>query len=282
MIPDEIARELGQRDNRADKQRLDAKIATFAMFLFKEAKARQTGLKSYKQFVTRIFGGEPWREARKTDSQVLTFNYDRLFEIACLESFEDLRDPNCSCYGKDALNSGFFPYVDGGRLVAPALDQFCFLKLHGSAGWWVKPEIGGEARKYWFSDPQKAMTLDEIEKSISKQRDAYFGWQPLIAFPYERQKSRQHFRDKRKSSGYKWAPYIDLVWESAATLIAAATEVRVVGYSFHPIDSRPMVDELLTQAKCEKIVIQNTTDVRANLESYKVLRGRLDYDPTPF
>ena len=64
--------------------------------------------------------------------------------------------------------------------------------------------------------------------------------------------------------------------------MADATEVRVIGYSFDPIDSRYMVNELLSKVTCEKIVIQNKIDVRKNLESYAQLRGRLDYDPKPF
>jgi hypothetical protein len=64
--------------------------------------------------------------------------------------------------------------------------------------------------------------------------------------------------------------------------VANATEVRVVGYSFNPIDSRYMVNELLSKATCEKIVIQNKADVRRNLETYRQFKGRLEYDPTPF
>jgi len=68
----------------------------------------------------------------------------------------------------------------------------------------------------------------------------------------------------------------------AASVVAHATEVRVIGYSFNPIDSRHMVTNLLTKATCEKIVIQNRVDVRKSLESYKELGRRLDFDPTPF
>ena len=64
--------------------------------------------------------------------------------------------------------------------------------------------------------------------------------------------------------------------------MANATEVRVIGYSFSPIDSRYMVNELLSKATCEKIVIQNKVDVRRNLESYVQAKSPLDYDRTPF
>jgi hypothetical protein len=64
--------------------------------------------------------------------------------------------------------------------------------------------------------------------------------------------------------------------------VANATEVRVIGYSFNPIDSRHMVNQLLSKATCEKVVIQNKVDVRRNLESYRQFKDRLHHDSTPF
>ena len=106
----------------------------------------------------------------------------------------------------------------------------------------------------------------------------------MIAFPHERQLSRQYDKDHDKSSDYPWAPHIDTVWEHAAKLLETATEVRVIGYSFNPIDSRYVVKELLSKAKCDKIVIQNkdVEAVKNSLASYKILRGRLEFHQTPF
>jgi hypothetical protein len=75
------------KEKPAAKQILDAKIATLAMFLAREDAARKTRLPRYRDFITRILGGPHWTAARETDCCVLTFNYDRLLEIAFSESF---------------------------------------------------------------------------------------------------------------------------------------------------------------------------------------------------
>jgi len=277
-------KELSRRQALTDKQIRDAKIATSAMFLAKEPKARETGLPRYRQFITEVFGGPPCEIAvRETDCHVLTFNYDRLFEIAFLESFPDYDASRGFLYGKDALNSAFNPDFGCCSVVQPVPDRFCFLKLHGSAGWWAKRDNETGERRCWPSGPLKALSLVEIEKSIPKQRGV-FGWEPLITFPHERQLSREFFKSNEKSIGYAWAPYTDAVWKHAADVVANATEVKVVGYSFNPIDSRYMVNELLNKTTCQKVVIQNkdVETVRKNLASYTQLRGRLEFDPTPF
>lgn len=276
--------EFVERERIAARQILDAKIAASAMFLAREDKARQTGLRSYKSFITQILGGPPWEEARKGDCSLLTFNYDRLFEIAFPECFPTFDLRNCSLYACDALNSGFDFNFGKRSLVQPTPGRFCFLKMHGSAGWWVKVKhdgVRGE-RCYWPTSPVQALSAEEIEKTIPKECGGPFGWEPLLAFPHERQESQEHFSYKGESSGYAWAPYIDAVWQHAAGVMANATEVRVIGYSFNPIDSRHMVNQLLSKATCQKIVIQDKVDVRRNLESYRQFKDRLEFDPTPF
>jgi hypothetical protein len=281
IIEDEA--EFGRRMRWAAKHIQHAKIATSAMFLAREEAARRTGLPRHKQFIAEILGGggAPWQDAlRESSCQVLTFNYDQLFEIAFLEAFRSFDSRSHFLYGQEALNSGFLHYGDC-KLVDPAQGRFCFLKLHGSVGWWVERKTGG-GKLYSVSAPVKALSLAEIEGSIPGERDPLSGPEPLMAFPHERQGSQKYLRDQGKSSDYLWAPYIDAVWQHAASIVANATEVRVVGYSFNPIDSRYMVNELLSKATCEKIVIQNKADVRRNLETYRQFKGRLEYDPTPF
>ena len=270
------------KEELAAKQILAAKIATWAMFLAREDKARKTRLPRYRDFITQILGGPPWTAAREADCCVLTFNYDRLFEIAFSESFPTFDLRNHPVYGSDALNSSFDHKFGEWSVVPPTPGRFCFLKLHGSAGWWVKRDHGRRARQYWLADPAEAMSLEQIEASIPKNCGGPLGWEPLLAFPHERQESQEVFNARGESSDHVWAPYIDAVWQHAARVLANAAEVRVIGYSFNPIDSRYMVNELLSEATCERIVIQNKVDVRTNLESYRQLRGRLDFDPTPF
>jgi hypothetical protein len=273
-----------ERENTAARQILDAKIATSAMFLAREAKARQTGLRSYKSFITQILGGPPWEEARKADCSVLTFNYDRLFEIAFPECFATFDLRNHPLYASDALNSCLDFNFGKWSLAQPTPGRFCFLKMHGSAGWWVKVKRDGGRGERWYCPafPVQGLSVEQIEKTIPRECGGPFGWEPLLAFPHERQESQEYFNYKGESSGCDWAPYIDAVWQQAASVVANATEVSVIGYSFNPIDSRHMVNQLLSKATCEKIVIQNKVDVRRNLESYRQFKDRLEFDPTPF
>lgn len=211
---------------------------------------------------------------------MLTFNYDQLFEIACLEMFRSCDSRSHSLYDQEALNSGFLLSGDY-NLVDPAPSRFCFLKLHGSVGWWVGWKIGG-GKEYRVSVPLKPRSLVEIEAAIPAERDPLSGPEPLMAFPHERQGSQEYLSAQGKSSDYLWAPYIDKVWQHAADVVANATEVRVIGYSFSPIDRSHMVNQILSKAIRARIVIQNKVDVRRNLESYPQLKDRLKFDLRPF
>jgi hypothetical protein len=120
-----------------DKQITNAKIAVSTMFLNREQKARETGLKSYERFIASLFGGGKWDEVMRSapNCHVLSFNYDRLFEIAFLKYFQSSDFSSVSLYGNQILNSGFNHRVNGGfDKVEPETDRFSFLKLHGSAG----------------------------------------------------------------------------------------------------------------------------------------------------
>lgn len=273
--------------SKMQKQIRDAKIATSALFCAKETKAsKMAAFQRYKLLIAEIFGGYPWQDAvKEADCHVLTFNYDRLFEMAFLEYFRDFDAGNTFVYGKDALNSSFDLSTRELSVVRPALDHFCFLKLHGSASWWgQRHQHDPNNRRYHFPLPLKPINLDEIENSIPKERDVAYGWESLIVFPHERKFSQDFLKERGESSGYPWAQYIDTIWNYAAALLEAATEVRVIGYSFNPIDSRHVVNELFSKVKCEKIIIQNKDieAVKKNLASYKILRGRLEFDQTPF
>ena len=105
-------------------------------------------------------------------------------------------------------------------------------------------------------------------------------WEALITFPHEKQRALAN-----REHGFSYNPYICQVWDHAAGLLASATEVKVIGYSFSVIDSRHMVETLLSKAtQCEKVVIQNpdVENVSVALKSYKQLDGRLEFDASPF
>lgn len=276
-----------EKEKITKKKILDAKIATSALFSALEEKIPKSGIAKYEDFIVSILGGraqtleDVFGEA---DCHVLSFNYDRLFEIAFLNRFKQHDPCQSGLYSGKVLNSGF----DAKRnAVKPVSGRFSFLKLHGSSGWWVKKEqYSGPERLYWPSAPKVQVALKDIEALAAKAHD-YLEWKPLIAFPHERQFSREFYQANKSSAGYHWAPYIDAVWNHAGDLLAEASEVKIIGYSFDPNDSRYMVEELMSKVPATaKIIIRNTKEaegkVMGNVQSYKVLRGRVQYDSSSF
>jgi len=274
----------GDRERLAAKQILDAKFATSTMFVVREEQARESGLAGYKRLLDSVFGGEPWQEAvEKSDCHVLSFNYDRLFEIAFLDYFRNFPRHEPSVYDKSVLNAGFNPEAFSNRgfdKVQPAAGRFCFLKLHGSAGWWVREREGNrsnpddELRLYWSREPEGSVDLRDFEKFLRN------GWEPLIAFPHEKQ------RAVRDRTDFLPDRYLEKLEDHAANVLGRATEVRIIGYSFAPIDSRHVVDNLLSKVpEGARIVVRNpdTATVRSRLEAYPSMRDpRVEFDPTLF
>ena len=269
----------GEKERLAAKQILDAKVATSAMFVAGEGHAREKGLAGYKRLLESVFGGEPWDEAvAKSDCHVLSFNYDRLFEIAFLDYFRGFPRQERSVYEKTALNAGFNSDALGNceyRKVQPAAGRFCFLKLHGSASWWAKGRKGNKPDivAYKLGNPEPAVNLRDFEEFLRSQ------WEPLIAFAHEKQ------RAVRDGTDFLPDRYLEKIEDHAVSVFAAATEVRIIGYSIAPINSRHVVDNLLSRVpEGARIVVQNpdTATVRSRLEAYPSLKGRVEFDPTPF
>jgi hypothetical protein len=111
------------------RQIYEARIATVALFLDLERKAKRTGLPRYAKFFDELFGNSTdWTSAsKKSRCDVLTFNYDRLFEIAFLIRFR-CDAGQYPLYGKTLLNSGL-DFVQGTSIDFDA-NRFSFLKLH--------------------------------------------------------------------------------------------------------------------------------------------------------
>lgn len=280
-----------QAEEQTDQQILKAKIATSAMFLAREDTAKKADLRGYLDLIASLFGGDPWRTGvEKSDAHVLSFNYDRLFEIAFQRYFTDFDPKRFALYSGVVLNSGFNP-GNGSRCEAVQVgdNRFCFLKLHGSAGWWVKLWRGNkgidELRLYHpacdrLNDPR----LQDIEKCIQSQKGHPQPWEPLIAFPHERHRARLNNTD------FVWDPYLRKIETHAAKVLTCATEVKIIGYSFARIDSSHVVNNLLNKIPSDsKIIVRNTdvATVRPRLEAYptmrdRVERGRVEFDPTPF
>jgi hypothetical protein len=276
-----------QSDKQTDEQILNAKVATSAMFLAREETAKKEDLRGYLNLISSLFGGAPWPTGiGRSDAHVLSFNYDRLFEIAFQKYFIDFDPKQNQLYGKTVLNSGFNP--NGGdryERVEFGDNRFSFLKLHGSAGWWARLWRGNreidECRLYWPACPERlnCPDLHGIEERLKKSQACSQPWEPLIAFPHEKQ------RAVLQTTGFIFDPFIQKVEARAARLLADATEVRIIGYSFAAIDSRHVVEKLLNKvpdSACITIQNPDVATVKARLEAYPTLRGRVEFDSTPF
>ena len=101
--------------NRTTNDRLvtDAKLAVSALFLSKEAEAMKDGLTGYRNLMNRVFASNFGTDCRlvlrNTPYRVLTFNYDRLFELAFRQYFP--HDGTEAFYGPTVLNSGLPPHL---------------------------------------------------------------------------------------------------------------------------------------------------------------------------
>jgi hypothetical protein len=241
-----------------DRRIRNAKIATEALFLKCEAEAQGKQLESYHNFIHRILprptGADNWqRRLVASSSRVLTFNYERLFEMAFLSRFSIDTGIN-PLYGQGVLNSGLS--VMQNDLVDFAENRFCFLKLHGSIGGWRAEDYHGSVRFYHdFHGPLPGKLLDvndEYFKDFFKTESGTLRPEMLIVFPHEKQ-------DSLSSSGTKFyhRKYIEKVWGHAQQLIAEAGEIWVIGYSFAALDLADFVRMLSNAPNCEKIVIQN-------------------------
>jgi hypothetical protein len=235
-----VTPERQQLDRLETDRILDAKIATAAFFLERECTINY-GLESYRDLLNVIFGGERGVNALKsTNHAVLSFNYDRLFEIAFGQYF---RLDAWNCYGREFLNTG----LDVDRpFTIDNLDRFCFLKLHGTAGTFVANQFG-EPR---YGHVKVGCTINDNVFWPSGKDTA----EPLIVFPYEKE------RGVDSKTSFVFDAYIRAIWQEkgyAERLIEGAQQIRVIGYSFD-VNDRKMMMRLLRQSNCP-IIIQNKT-----------------------
>ena len=133
-----------------------------------------------------------------------------------------------------------------------------------------------ELRRYWPNVPTPATTIQHIEKLVGQVNGP---WEPLIAFPHEKH------REIERPTAFGWGPYLRTVEKHAADVLTSATEVRIIGYSFAAIDSRHVVENLLSKIPANaRITVQNPdlVTVRPRVEVYESFKGRVEFDPTPF
>ena len=245
---------LGGRQN-VFRRAASATLAASAALLEKEPSARKTGFRRYREFISDLFSGAEtnWLAMPQPNHcHVLTFNYDRLFEIAFLDRF------NISGYGLydvRVLNSGLT--LSGKIDFKP--ESFSFLKLHGTVCGWTNDWTGR-------GHPQHQICHFETpsaDQAIAVNDDFFFAEPPdgrhpdflkrppLLYFPYERQFIVSN------DSGFAFHNYVRAVWDRAQQLIANASEIRVIGYSFSGIDRGPILDLLAGARNCRRLVIQS-------------------------
>ena len=232
----------------AHKQVLDAKLATSAWFLHLEDEAFTKSLEGYARLLQNIFGTRADLVTMgATDARVLTFNYDRLFEVAFLKFFSDGEARHRYLYSTSVLNSGYEEKPS--EKLEIETGQFCFLKLHGSVGWRVSNAPGiresDDCRRYECCAPVRGaipVTDSGFIEPFGRNR-----FEPLLIFPHEKHRGRLDFLAD---------PYIDKIWKQAAALMSDAKVVKILGYSFDSMDRRYLINELFSKAKnCERVLV---------------------------
>jgi hypothetical protein len=252
-----------QERRQRDVQVLNSKIATAALFLDLETKAKEAGLPRYDNFLSELFGNSVnWAEAsRKAHCNVLTFNYDRLFEMAFLSRFRSDAG-QYPLYGKSILNSGLD--FEQGTSIDFDASRFLFLKLHGSAGIRARNENSRNC-----PDPCIYPCYDGLPggdgKPINDERffahrhnpDPYErDPEPLIVFPHEKP-----FVAQGRQTHLPFGKYIQSVWREAHRLVAEATTIRAIGYGFAPMDRDDVLGLLRSARNCNSLVVQNRPGV---------------------
>lgn len=242
--------------NRSQNERLvnDAKLAVTALFLSREADAISDGLAGYRSLMNRIFsssfGTDRRNTLKNTPYRVLTFNYDRLFELAFRQYFP--HDGTEAFFGPTILNSG----LDQGlpNQVEVDLKRFSFLKLHGSVGFYSYEHSGKCRHIHQVPDLVQPTPITDEEFFLPAGHGIY-SHQPkptLIAFPHEKDFLREN-------PGYQFPFrfYIPEVWKAARHFASQAREIWIVGYSC-PEPDFPAWSSLLAAANsCEQVVVWN-------------------------
>lgn len=242
--------------NHARNNRLvsDAKLAVAALFLSKEASAMADGLTGYRSLMNRIFSssfGTDCRSAlRNTPYRVLTFNYDRLFELAFRQYFP--YDGTEAFYGPTILNSGLYQTLP--ERVQVDLNRFSFLKLHGSVGFYSY-EDAGECHHIHRTPELVQPTPITDEEFFTPPGHGIHSNQPkptLTVFPHEKDFLRQY-----PANRLPFRFYIPEVWKAARHFASRAKEIWIVGYSC-PEPDFPAWSSLLAAANnCQQVVVWN-------------------------
>ncbi len=230
----------------------EAKAVVAAMFLAKESQPAVKNLAGYRNFLRRIFPDTTRCERALAESpwRLLTFNYDRLFELAFRQHFAV--DPTKAFYGELLLNSGLYPLAP--ENVEINLSRFSLLKLHGSVGFSSIDEHGDCNHYHSVPDLLQPVPITDETFFFGSGNGIYSNSikPSLIVFPHE----KSHLKDY-PGNKLPFRKYIPAVWDAATEFVAAADEITIIGYSMPEPDWSP-VENLLKKTKpgCQ-IIVQN-------------------------
>lgn len=233
-----------------------ARIVTDAFFLHLEREIPHGALEAFKGLWHEIIGpitDDLAHEFPQTRYRLVSFNYDRLAEIAFNRSFTGAGTAQYDIYSSTILNTGL------NRDEGPKFrdGKFSFLKLHGSVG--VCPFGPSENDRFFGHFFGHYAPLSQ-SSSPAVNDDTYFKdeldqhglpvWKnlPLIVFPADKQRVEAGGED------YNFREYITAIRGQAAKIFAAATRIVVIGYSFQPADKQWLISLLRSAPEAKKII----------------------------
>ena len=249
--------DIRQRNIQRSLRERAAALSITANFVAKESTAVQTGLPRYQNLLADLFPGaeSTWDLFANSDSiHVLTFNYDRLFELAFLDRFNLY---GCDPYGIKGLNAGL-DAIRGNIRFAP--NAFSFIKIHGSVGMAITDLGRRNVGPYHFHG--QIFPLNRAREPLVISDNLFFTEptsanpdglkvEPLLFFPSQRQFILGN------ESGFSYHNYVTETWARARHLVSQASEIHVIGYSFGGIDRGPFLDLLQEATLCQRITVRN-------------------------
>lgn len=244
---------LGTNHLENDRLVQEAKTAVAAMFLAKEAEAVNDGLIGYRNLLRHVFPtdlGTDYRLAlRRTPNRVVTFNYDRLFELAFRVHFPSY-DSTDAPYCPAVLNSGLYQALP--RRVEVDLNRFSYLKLHGSVGLYSYEEAGECAHRQDTPDPTRPVPITDEKFFVPPGQGIHSNkaTPALVVFPHEKD-----FLNNYADNQLPYRFYIPEVWKAAHHFASQAKEIWIVGYSCPKPDFSAWSSLLTGAAKCRRIVV---------------------------
>lgn len=231
-----------------------AKVAVAGLFLSKEGEASKSGLAGYRTLMRRVlgpqFGGYYQLAARKSPYRVLTFNYDRLFELAYRQHFDV--DLSQAFYGPTGLNSGIFTVMP--EQIEVDLERFSFLKLHGSVGVYSYDRHGHCDHRHSIPDPALPPMMKDDLFFYPKDHHLRPGQPnpPLIVFPHEKDFLRDY-----PGNQLSYRVYIPTIWKAAHHFAAQANQIEIIGYSCPEPDFSALQSLIEAASGCERVVVHN-------------------------